>query len=55
MPVTLLIFIAGLVLRFGINGYNTLGDILIGLGVGLSALAIIFFGGILAAAWKDIK
>jgi hypothetical protein len=55
LPIALICFITGLVLRFGIDGYNTLGDILIGVGLALFILGLIFAAIALAVMAKVSK
>lgn len=51
MPWGLIILVVGLALRFGIDGYNTLGDILIG----VSVLVTVFAWIVLLTAASAIK
>ena len=50
MPVALIILIAGLVLRFGVAGFNTLGDILIWIGAAIIAVQLAIIIGVVNTA-----
>lgn len=55
MPWGLIIVVAGLVLRFGIDGYNTLGDLLIGLGIAITVLIWVLLITVFAAVSTKTK